>query len=305
MPKKMMKRIKQTRTTPVTITEPEDVSTGRVTTCAHCGLAHKTPKELQQHLASSECGPTLDAAKVKRPKHFNDSVDVPDATPEQRKARSHAMVMLAHGARTALLVRRAKDGVTYIPYDGAGLDVKHLTAADFDRQYQPMADYPTGRCAVLYLGFAQNLGATPAALDALATLVSVMPEQRKIALGKSVSPLTSSTPRAKKSIRSGSNNKQEVISMAQKAKTNGKPAAEANGKPAKNGKAPKAAPKARGEAASVVYRELILANKFTDEQIYKKVAAKMGWKDDARRWQVAWWRNHMRKSGQKVPDARA
>ena len=245
-----------------------------VKTCAHCGTAYETGKDLQAHLKQSPCGEVMEKAGIKRPLYFRHQVDVPGPTPEQAKARSHTMVVTAYGGRTALELSRSKGIVTYIPHAPEGLELVQKDIAEFDKVYKPMVDYPTGRAAKLYIGFSQDLGATKEAMGALSTLVSVTAEE---------------------------------MQMAQKKKKQDGPATAEVTKESKP-KEPKAAkPKTGGPkkvSAASMYRELLPLGKFTDDEIFAKVQKETGCEDKCRV-HVSWYRGKLRKDGMKIPDAKA
>jgi len=260
-------------------TVDDDETTSRATTCAHCGLQHSRWQDLQQHLAKSACGPVLDKARIRRPRLF--TTDPPEAhlgcsraqplrldapaAPEQLKARSHAMVVV-DSTRTALELSRAHGVVTYIPHCLEGFDLLQDDAKAFDQRYKPLADYPTGRCAALFVGYSQSLGATSDVMNALATLVSVTKEESEMA------------------------QKKKSVTVPKASTKSSKPKAE---------KTPGAP---RGPSAASMFKELIMSGKLTDDQIFKKVQDTFKL-DDKKRSYVAWYRNSLKKAGEKVPEA--
>lgn len=70
--------------------------------------------------------------------------------------------------------------------------------------------------------------------------------------------------------------------------------------------APRKAPvtdRAPRETAAAMFQQLIRDGRFTDDTIFRKVQDKFGL-DDNKRTYVQWYRNYLRKRGEKVPDAR-
>lgn len=65
----------------------------------------------------------------------------------------------------------------------------------------------------------------------------------------------------------------------------------------------KATPREQRETASSMFRELIMAGKLTDDQIFAKVKAKYGL-DDGKRNYVSWYRYQLRKQGKKPPEGK-
>lgn len=219
-------------------------------------------------------------AAPKKTRAFAQQVDVPAPTPEQAKARAVAVVVKDHNSGTAIELRRDANEVVYIPLVKEGaLDVRRLSAVAFDAQYKPIVDYPAGRAARLYVGYAVDIGGTAAALDELQHLVNVTEEERQMATGR-------------------------VNSSAAKAKTDAK-AAKAPTKVAKPAttaqKAP--APKAKGQSAAALFKELILKGGQTDDQIFAQVK-KVFNLDDGKRSYVAWYRSWLKNHGQNPPAAK-
>lgn len=78
----------------------------------------------------------------------------------------------------------------------------------------------------------------------------------------------------------------------------------ANAKAAKQAKKTGAkVPREQKETASSMFRELIMAGKLTDDQIFKKVQAKYGL-DEGKRNYVTWYRYQLRKQGKKPPEGK-
>lgn len=184
--------------------------------------------------------------------------------------------------RTCLKVWEG-DGVTkYIPLDiTEGLEVLSLSTTEFDRRFQPMVNYPAVKAAQLYLGYGLTIGGTDEALDFLASVITITPQERDMATAKKRAAKAATEDKAAK-----------VAKKAAKA---------AGTKPAK--KAVKE-PGEKRETAAQLFQALIMEGKLTDDQIFAKVKAKFGL-DDKKRGYVKWYRNHLKKAGTKnVPDAK-
>lgn len=185
--------------------------------------------------------------------------------------------------RTVLQVS-CEDGVTkYIPLDVAeGLVVLKMSTTEFDRQYQPMVNYPAEKAAQLYLGYSQTIGASDEALDFLGRVISITKQEHDMATSK------------KKAAGQAAEDKKAAAA---------KKAAKAAGKPATKKASPKE-PGVKRETAAQMFQDLIMEGKLTDDQIFAKVKAKFGL-DDKKRGYVKWYRNHLKKAGTKnVPEAK-
>jgi hypothetical protein len=73
---------------------------------------------------------------------------------------------------------------------------------------------------------------------------------------------------------------------------------------AKKAKRAAEGPKERKPSAASRFKELIMAGKMTDDNIFADVQKEFGL-DDSKRSYVAWYRNQLRKDGQNPPEARA
>jgi len=65
-----------------------------------------------------------------------------------------------------------------------------------------------------------------------------------------------------------------------------------------------AAEKVKKPSAASRFKELILAGKLTDDEIFSKVSEEFGL-DESKRTYVAWYRNSMKKEGIEVPPQKA
>jgi negative regulator of replication initiation len=181
--------------------------------------------------------------------------------------------------RTCLQVLRCDKTVAYIPLDiSTGLEVIVVDETDFDRRYQPMVDYPAERAAQLYLGYAQTIGASTEALDYLGRVINITTQERNMATAKKKAAAAAKTEKQVKTTTKTA----KVADKATKAKTG-------------DG--------AKRATAAQLFKDLIMAGKHTDDQIFKQVQEKFGL-DDKKRGYVAWYRNHLVKEGAKPPKAK-
>lgn len=197
--------------------------------------------------------------------------------------------------RTCLEVARVAGQVKFIPLDiTEGLQV-HLTSAEsFDQRYQPMVNYPIEKAAQLYLGYSQTIGATKEALGYLGQIINISDEEMKMATTK------------KTAAASAAEKKQAAAAT--------KPTKEPKAKPAQAAKEPKAKPAATkpsaaktGEkrpSAAQLFKDLIMAGKLTDDQIFERVKSEFGL-DPSKRAYVNWYRNNLKKQGLNPPAPKA
>jgi hypothetical protein len=98
------------------------------------------------------------------------------------EARKEACAVRDHQCRTAILLRREKDKVVYLPMaEGcSAFRVHRESAVTFDARYKllPKSEYPITRAAAVYLGYAVRSGGTHEVVDELARLIRVSPEDR-------------------------------------------------------------------------------------------------------------------------------
>lgn len=205
-----------------------------------------------------------------------------------------------------------------------------MSAAPFGREWNALVDYPVEKAAKLYVSYARQIGATQAAMNYLGELTTVTKEDITMATAKKTAKTDKpkTTPAAKGSLK-GKGPANEAAALDASVKTGTKkgdlpansvpkqkPGKAANPKAgakkavakkpaAKAGKAKaEKAPSNRGPSASSRFQELIREGKLTDDQIFAKVQKEFSL-DDKKRSYVSWYRNHMRKNGEKVPDAKA
>lgn len=164
-----------------------------------------------------------------------------------------------------------------------GLDTETAPAKQFDKEFtELLVDYPPDRAARLMIGYARSIGATEEALRKLGKLFPITEED-----------ITMAT--AKKAARAKTKAKADPAAAKE-----GKPAAaKKTKKPA--GDKPEGKARLKGESASQMFQELIRQGAMTDDQIFSKVKAKFNL-DESKRGYVGWYRNYMRKNGEKVPD---
>lgn len=189
--------------------------------------------------------------------------------------------------RTCLLLERNDVSVRCIPLDVVeGLAVVELAADDFDLRFKPLVDYPAERMARLYVSYATSIGATEAALRALGRLTTIHPQEHDMATRKKAAKAATAVTKKPATVKGGK--KKKAAKPARK--TTDKTTARAEGG-------------ARRETAAQLFQDLIRAGTLTDDQIFAKVQGKFGLSDDKRSY-VAWYRNRLRKNGEKVPDAK-
>lgn len=186
--------------------------------------------------------------------------------------------------RTCIEVERTKIAVKFVPLDvSAGLEVQELPAKEFDQRFTPMEKYPIKKACQLYLSYSQNIGATKEALEYLGQTINITKEEFDMATKKQASKTVAEVPKAKAT---------KPVKAEKLAKAVTKPTA----KPAK---AP--AKEAGKVSAAQMFKDLIMAGKLTDDQIFEKVQAEFGL-DEKKRGYVKWYRNHLRKEGANPPE---
>lgn len=206
---------------------------------------------------------------------------LPDLTPAQRKAQEGALLVADEQGRTAIRVSETENEIGYIPMAAEGCHVLYTSPANFRLRYKFTHKDPkplpsmrsstitsAARCYVLHATYA---GATEEALTALEQLVPITTAER------------------------------EKIMTASKTKKTAPEAAGAAPKAAKKTtKAPKEK-KERGPSVGATFRELIMAGKLTDDQIFAEVQKRHPQVGDDKRKYVAWYRNDLVKKGENPP----
>jgi hypothetical protein len=187
--------------------------------------------------------------------------------------------------RTCIVVERTTEVVKYIPLEVAiGLEVEQMKAAEFDRQYTLMVNYPEVKACRLYVDYSQTIGATKEALDFLGKLIEITDKEYKMATTKkNAAAVKSATTKASKPVEKETKTKATKPAPAKAAK----PTKSADKKP----------------SAAQMFQDLIMAGKLTDDQIFEQVQAEFGL-DEKKRAYVKWYRNNLRKQGKNPPDAK-
>lgn len=170
-----------------------------------------------------------------------------------------------HSGRTCLQLSRSASTVEFVAMDSSGLRVEHLSVPRFDERYKPLK-YPVARACRVYLRCARDCGATEDVLDYLGRVVELTEEDVLMA------------------------GKKNEVAEEKKPK-----------KAEKQEKTTKKAAKEKGESAASMFKRLIMEGKKTDDAIFAQVQKAHGL-DDSKRSYVAWYRNSLRKAGQKAPD---
>lgn len=223
-----------------------------------------------------------------------------------------------HNRRTCIQVFRDTKVVKYIPLNVAdGLVVHSKPARDFDDTYKAIEGYPAAKAAKLYVGYSQNIGATPEALDFLGKVVNISQKEYQMATGKKAAAEASAeeTKLAKKAAKKPEPKEPEgdPIPVPKGRKTvvkaaDTKPQAPVDKtKPAT--KVPpvdssdlKEHPKGDYGSASHMFKCLIMCGKYSDDEVFKKVQEKFGLPDKKRSY-VHWYRNDLAKKGLNPPPA--
>lgn len=203
--------------------------------------------------------------------------------PANKPAEHQPRVCADFNRHTCIEVSR-KDGVVkYIPLDILGLELLEAGEQAFDRQYKPMTDYPVDRAAKLYAGYAADLGGSEEVMQALASFTPLSQTEITMATTKKASSA-----------------KKEPAPAAKKAPA--KTAAKKTSAPVKAAKATKETGERKPSAAQM-FKDLIMAGKLTDDQIFEKVQKEYGL-DDNKRSYVKWYRNDLAKKGMNPPAAK-
>jgi len=217
---------------------------------------------------------------------------------------------------------------------GTFLEVKTLSEAEFNELFksQPVGAYPLEKVGSYLYEYARILGATAEVMNALSTIIPIAKEDQDMAIKrgseakKTLQEKLEAAEVAKekeskkdKKLHAGKNPPFEGGTV--KKATLGKPSKEEPAKPtkkeAKTSKVAKADDHAPAKStlskkssktetpgsAADAFRSLIRVGKMSDDQIFASVQEAFGL-DDSKRGYVKWYRNDMRKKGEKVPDAK-
>jgi len=230
-----------------------------------CALCHKG-------IYAGEPTKTLVGGDVSHPSCYRDPMATTEA---QASARQAAGVYLDYNRRTCIAIKVDKL-VTFVMREPDGAyEVFTEEVHKFKDRFTHYPSYPVERAARLYVGFALNLGASTEALDALSTLVTITTKERDMAAAKKKPGIATAT-------KTASAKKDDAVKKT----------------------AAKKEPKQSGPKASTRFRELIMAGKHTDDQIFAIVKKEFSL-DDSKRNYVGWYRNQLKKQGQKPPEPKA
>ncbi len=200
------------------------------------------------------------------PKHRGAKVPV---RPEAPVSEFGDMVVMSdYQGRTVLQLKRDINTVTYVHTyaDSNGYHLAYEPVTKFDERFKRI-DYPLVKAVGHCLKFALEAGATQDVLGYFGRVVTITEEQHMAAKKKLATKTTTVTDKV----------------TGQKVTK------------------PKGEKKA---SAANLFKDLIMKGGQTDDQIFAKVKEAFGL-DDKKRGYVAWYRNHLKKSGQNPPDAKA
>lgn len=202
---------------------------------------------------------------------------LPPLSKAQRDAQARCQLRMDEQGRTAIVVGEADKGLRYLPMDPAGIYVYHADRAQLDRLYKHSAKDPASpmslqgtdvsHAARSYVTHMKYAGGSEEALEELAKLVPITPQERETIMAKSAA---ASAPR-----------------VAGAGVTAAKPRTGGGSK------------KRTGAAAT--FRELIMKGGLTDEQIFEEVRKRHPEVTPDKRGYVAWYRNDLKKKGQNPP----
>lgn len=183
--------------------------------------------------------------------------------------------------RTCIVADRANGVVKFIMINvESGLEVEQLGEEEFDQRFTLLSHYPPAQACSLFKGYSLGCGATKEVLDCLGLVINVTKEEVEMATSK-------------KAARGAVAATKVAAAKTVKAKPAKTPKADA---------APKA-PRVAGQSAAAMFKELIMRGTMTDDQIFAKVKEKHGL-DDNKRSYVTWYRNSLKKAGEKPPEAK-
>lgn len=221
--------------------------------------------------------------------------------PKTAKPVFEPRVYADHQRRTAILLKAEEGQATYIPLLIEGFELNTMSQQEFNRQFYLMEDYPVEKAAKLYAGYAADLGGSLEAMQALASITTLSAKEIEMATAKKAAAAAKTT--ATKTAAA----KGKAAPAAKKATTaKPVPVKEAKGKPVpaagKEAKAPKAAAEKK-PSASQMFKDLIMAGKKTDDQIFAEVQKAFNL-DDSKKSYVKWYRNDLTKKGMNPPAAK-
>lgn len=219
------------------------------------------------------------------------------------KSDSTVGVYTDHEGRTCIKVGEMNGTVQYIPLSIIeGLEVVSIGVKSFKDRYRVLEGYPIERGCEMFATYAQKVGATEEAIKQLGQFTKLTKEV--IAMATKRKAKINENPRRGEN-RGESTRTAKAKRAAGKATEAGKP----ERKPAKNTPAKKApAKKAVGKtgkykSAAVMFRELIMKGRLTDDKIFEQVQKEFGL-DDSKRSYVKWYRNDLIKKGENPPEGK-
>lgn len=181
-----------------------------------------------------------------------------------------------HQRRTCIQVRRRNGVVKFIPLDAsAGLRVHQMTEALFDNDYKPIPAYPIKQAVGIFIDYGKFIGATKEALGFLGQIININEEE--FTMPKSQHELEKTKKKAAAA---------EVAGAKRKTPKAGKPAA--------------AAGTGKNMGVGKMISDLIMAGKYTDEEIFKKASEKFAL-DEKKKGYVQWYRYNLKRKGQNPP----
>lgn len=215
---------------------------------------------------------------------------IPVTVPEPVKPAQAVTGPTAHYDRnriTCLEVSRTANVVSYLILEaGLGVDFKRTALEVFDERFKPIPGYPLSQAIMHFTEFAERLGATDLAAEALNSLNPTRKEPIMATTKKDASPAKKAPIPVKKS------NASKPPAKKMEAK-----------KPAAKPIATKSAAPVKKESAAQMFQDLIMEGKLTDDKIFEKVQTKFGL-DDSKKGYVKWYRNHLAKLGKNPPAAK-
>jgi len=198
-----------------------------------------------------------------------------------------AVIVLESGTTTKFITDSQIGDADY-PW----LTIVSMPTKEFETKFARTQD-DLQAIAKIYREHAQQLGATPEALDALGYIFTI--DEGTVNMATATATATATEEKKAKPV---------ATSKAPTKTTAPKPAAKATTPPpAKEAKPKAAAPKEPEEKRpSVSSRicELIMAGKLSDDDIFATVKKEFNL-DDSKRGYVGWNRNHLKKQGQNPP----
>lgn len=225
--------------------------------------------------------------------------------------KNHGMVACYdHQRRTCIKVESNGAQVKFIPLDITdGLAVSIISEEIFNQRFKPMDGYPIEKACQLYLGYSQNIGATQESLDYIGKVINITNEEYNMATAKNQSKLVAPSNKTKKVVSGVEKSTKKSMSdkEVEVGFTSG-PSVKIKSVEVKSNKTPKnKVPKktsVKKLSASQVFKNLIMAGKLTDLQIFDQVKAEFGL-DDSKRGYVKWYRNHLKKQGLNPPEPKS